>query len=231
MQHTPPTQPPLRTIVADDDPLARRTVKDALQGSGIVVIAEAGSGREAIELARYYKPDIVLMDLVMPDVDGLEATRRIAEIDIPTQVLVLTASNDQELGLVALRSGAAGFLSKEVDLGSLARAVEGVARGEAGRLALMTMRLVEKLRRAAMGGPGMRPVRSRLTDREWEVLDLLVREYGTGGHRRRARPLHGDRPVAHQEPPAQARRLHPADAIALAVRMRDHGEMPDELVA
>ena len=229
MQHA--AKPPLRTIVADDDPLARRTVKDALQGSGIVVIAEAGTGREAVELARYYKPDIVLMDLVMPDVDGLEATRRIAELGIPTQVVVLTASNDQELGLVALRSGAAGFLSKEVDLGSLSRAVEGVARGEAAVSRIMTMRLVEKLRRARMGGPGMRPVRSRLTDREWEVLDLLVREYGTEDI---ADELVLSTETVRSHIKNLLRKLGVstrADAIALAVRMRDHGEMPDELVA
>src|SRR3954447_8255835 len=66
---------PLRVVIADDDALTRRMVRDALQDAGVVVIAEAGGGREAIELCLYYKPDVVLMDIVMPDLDGLAATR------------------------------------------------------------------------------------------------------------------------------------------------------------
>src|SRR5215207_779151 len=72
---------PLRAIVADDDPLVRRLIRDTLQRSGITVIAEASTGREAVELVLYYRPDVVVMDYMMPELDGLEATRRIYEHD------------------------------------------------------------------------------------------------------------------------------------------------------
>lgn len=164
---------PIRTIVADDDPLARRLVKDALQGAGITVIAEASGGREAVELAIHYKPDVVIMDLLMPGIDGLEATKRIHESRPEVRVIVLTSSEDEELGLHSLRDGAVGYLSKTVDLEALPRAVRGVADGEAAVSRQMTMMLIDRLRLAREGGAGMRPVRSPLTSREWEVLDLL----------------------------------------------------------
>lgn len=164
---------PIRTIVADDDPLARRLVKDALQADGITVIAEASGGREAVELSVHYKPDVVIMDLLMPGIDGLEATRRIQASQPEVRVVVLTSSEDEELGMHTLRGGAAGFLNKTVDLDALPRAVRGVAAGEAAVSRQMTMMLIDRLRHVREGGAGMRPVRSRLTGREWEVLDLL----------------------------------------------------------
>lgn len=165
--------PRLKIIIADDDPLARRVVRDALQEAGVVVIAEASSGREAIELARHYRPDVVLMDVVMPGIDGLEATRTITR-DVPeTAVLVLTASGDEETGMLALRCGAAGFLAKDVDIAALPRALRGIKAGEAAISRQLTMRLVQRFRRTRTDGAGMRPVQSVLSGREWEVLDHL----------------------------------------------------------
>src|SRR5256885_12420832 len=83
---------PLRVIVVDDDPLARRMLRDVLQAAGIVVIAEAGGGREAIELTNYYKPDVVVMDLVMPGIDGIAATRQIVAQTPDVRVVMLTSS-------------------------------------------------------------------------------------------------------------------------------------------
>ncbi|MEA2144236.1 MAG: hypothetical protein QOI64_2666 [Solirubrobacteraceae bacterium] len=168
-------EPParLRIIIADDDPLARRVVRDALQDAGVIVIAEACDGREAVELARHYRPDVVLMDVIMSGIDGLEATRLIAR-DVPeTQVLVLTASGDEDTGMLALRCGAAGFLSKDVDIDALPRALRGIRDGEAAISRQLTMRLVERFRRTRTDGAGMRPVQSVLSGREWEVLDHL----------------------------------------------------------
>ena len=93
----------LRVIVADDDPLARRVVRDALEAGGIIVIAEAANGREAVELSLYYKPDIVLMDLVMPEFDGIQATRRILAREPDVEVVILTSSDDDEVGIVGHR--------------------------------------------------------------------------------------------------------------------------------
>ena len=163
----------LRVIVADDDPLARRVVRDALEAGGIIVIAEAANGREAVELSLYYKPDVVLMDLVMPEVDGIQATRRILEREPDVEVVILTSSDDDEVGIVGLRAGATGFLNKRAGVDALPRALRGAVAGEAVVSRRLTMRLIDTIRRTRADGAGIRPVRSRLTPREWEVLDLL----------------------------------------------------------
>jgi NarL family two-component system response regulator LiaR len=165
--------PPLRTLVADDDPLVRRLIRDVLQRDGITVIAEAASGREAVELALFYHPDVVVMDYMMPELDGIEATRRIYEQDPSVRVILLTGAGGDALGMRALRAGASGFLSKDMELDSLPRALRSSIEGEAAISRRLAMQLVQHFRTAPVGGMGLRPVRSNLTDREWEVLDLL----------------------------------------------------------
>src|SRR5687767_15760981 len=86
---------PLRVIVADDDPFARRAIKQALSQPGIIVIAEAHDGREAVELCLHYRPDVVVMDVVMPVLDGFAATRRIIK-ELPDQIVVILTSSDEE---------------------------------------------------------------------------------------------------------------------------------------
>jgi NarL family two-component system response regulator LiaR len=165
---------PVRAIVADDDPFARKMIKEALQRAGIVVIAEAHDGREAVDLTRHYHPDVVLMDVVMPTLDGIAATRRIIK-ENPNQVIViLTTADDEEIGLLGLRAGACGFLAKDVDVDVLPQALKGALKGEAAISRRLTLRLVEHLRRAHEGPGGLRPVKSPLTPREWEVIDLLA---------------------------------------------------------
>ena len=165
--------PPLRTLVTDDDPLVRRLIRDTLQQDSITVIAEAATGREAVELALFYRPDVVVMDYMMPEMDGIEATRRIYEQDPSIRVILLTGAGDDALGMRALRAGAAGFLSKDMELTSLPRALRSALEGEAAISRKLAMQLVQHFRAAPVGGMGLRPVRSHLTDREWEVLDLL----------------------------------------------------------
>jgi NarL family two-component system response regulator LiaR len=165
----------LRAVIADDDPFARRVIKDVLQKAGVLVIAEARNGRQAVELTLFYRPDVVVMDVVMPELDGIIATRQIRK-EIPDQlVIVLTGAGeeDQELGLQALRAGASGFLSKDLEIDALPRALEGVRSGEAAISRRMTRTLIDRLRDAPTGSAGMRPVKSPLTAREWEVIDLL----------------------------------------------------------
>jgi DNA-binding NarL/FixJ family response regulator len=170
---------PLRVIVVDDDPLARRMLRDVLQEAGIVVIAEAGGGREAIELSNYYKPDVVVMDLVMPGIDGIAATRQIVNQTPDVRVVMLTSSDSEDVGLLTLRAGASGFLCKSVGVDALPRALRCARDGEAVVSRQLTMRLIEGMRRVREDGAGMRPIRSPLTPREWEVLDLLCQERST----------------------------------------------------
>lgn len=172
-EQDPHADGPVRAIVADDDPFARKMIKEALQRAGIVVIAEAHNGRQAVDLTRHYQPDVVLMDIVMPELDGIAATRRIIK-DNPQQVVViLTTADDDEIGLLGLRAGARGFLAKDVDVDILPQALHGALNGEAAISRRLSMRLVEHVRRSPDGPTGMRPVKSPLTPREWEVLDLL----------------------------------------------------------
>jgi two-component system, NarL family, response regulator LiaR len=165
---------PLRTLVADDDPLVRRLIRDTLQQDDITVIAEATTGREAVELTLFYRPDVVVMDYMMPEMDGIEATRRIYEQDPSIRVILLTGVRDESLGMRGLRAGAAGFLSKDMELDALPRALRGSVDGEAAISRTLAMHLIQHYRAAPAGGMGLRPVRSNLTDREWEVLDLLT---------------------------------------------------------
>ena len=164
---------PMRVIVADDDPFARRMIKESLQRAGIVVVAEAHNGHQAVELALFYQPDVVLMDVVMPELDGIAATRRITQ-ELPGQLVVmLTSSDEEEMGFVGLRAGAVGYLSKDVDVEVLPQALEGARDGQAAISRRLSMQLIEELRRAPEPTRGMRPVKSPLTSREWEVVDLL----------------------------------------------------------
>ena len=167
------TGDPLRTIIADDDPFARRIMRDALQEAGIVVAAEAQDGREAVELTLYYRPDVVLMDVVMPTLDGIAATRQILDSAPDQLVVLLTSAEEEEMGVLGLRAGAIGFLTKDLDVSVLPRILDGAMRGEAVVSRRFALRLVEFLRTAPQSAGGLRPVRSPLTPREWEVVDLL----------------------------------------------------------
>lgn len=166
----------LRAVVADDDAFVRRLIKEALQAAGIVVIAEASSGREAVGLTLHYRPDVVLMDIVMPEVDGIEATRRIIAERPDQRVILLTGTEDEDLALIGLRAGAVGFLTKALPVEALPRALEAAIRGEAAVSRSLTTHLIEHLRREPERKSDMRPVRSPLTNREWEVLGLLAEQ-------------------------------------------------------
>jgi DNA-binding NarL/FixJ family response regulator len=168
-----------RVLVVDDDPLARRSMKEILREAGFTVIGEAATGREAIELSIHYLPDIVLMDVVMPGMDGIEATQRIIASVPEQRVVLLTAGHDDDVAIAGLRCGAIGFLRKDSDLEALPRTLTGALDGEAAISRRLALRLVERLRTTREGTLGLRPVRSSLSSREWEVLDLLCSGAGT----------------------------------------------------
>jgi two-component system nitrate/nitrite response regulator NarL len=160
-------------VVVDDDERLRSELRAALQAAGLTVIAEADNGRDAIDLAVHFRPDVMIMDIVMANIDGLSATREIVARAPSVRILLLTASDDVELGMVGLRAGAAGHQVKGVPATQIVEAVARMAAGEPVAGPELTWRLIESLRALPVGGQGVRPVRSKLTPREWEVLDLL----------------------------------------------------------
>jgi NarL family two-component system response regulator LiaR len=163
----------VRVLIVDQDPLVRRVVRDALAGSGVSVVAEAADGQEAVLLASRHRPDVVLMDIVLPQFDGPTVIRRIVSATPLVRVVVFTGSKDAEAGITALKAGASGYVTKDVDLSTLPRIIGAVASGEAAVSRSFVSVLIDRLRVAPEGNLGLRPVRSPLTPREWEVLDLL----------------------------------------------------------
>jgi NarL family two-component system response regulator LiaR len=169
----------LRVIVAEDDPSVRRAMREALQRAGMTVVGEAEDGREALGLVLEHRPDAVLMDVVMPGLDGLTATRQIVD-QTPDQIVILVSrSEDEAIGLASLRAGAVGCLSKDLDVDALPRTVAGAVDGQAAISRRLVMRLVERLRTAAGHAYPSQPGRSRLTPREWDVIELLAERRST----------------------------------------------------
>jgi DNA-binding NarL/FixJ family response regulator len=170
----------IRAIVVDDDVAVRQSVRDALQQSGVVVIAQAGDGREGVELVMHYRPDVVVLDVFMPGLDGISTMQRIHERLPNACCIMLSVSADRELGVLALRAGAAGFVTKgAISPASLGDIIHGALDGEIAASPRLVADIVAELRRMPQGGIGMRPVKSVLTPREWEVLDLMSLGHGT----------------------------------------------------
>jgi DNA-binding NarL/FixJ family response regulator len=121
----------LRAVVADDDAFARRVTKHALEAAGMTVVAEAADGREAVELSLRLRPDLVVIDVLMPRLDGILATRRILEADPSQLVVVLTGAGEDELGFEALEAGAVDAVPKDADPDVLTRAFDEARREDA----------------------------------------------------------------------------------------------------
>ncbi|MDH6223782.1 MULTISPECIES: response regulator transcription factor [Streptomyces] len=181
------TGPP-RVVIADDQALVRAGFRMILAADGVDVVAEAANGAEAVDAVRRTRPDVVLMDVRMPETDGLEATRRIlagAAPDAP-RVIILTTFDLDEFVYAALTAGASGFLLKDVTPEHLVSAVRLVRTGDALLAPAITRRLVERYARQATGpgavtgaGPGFPAAAlhrdlAALTPRELEVLRLLA---------------------------------------------------------
>lgn len=166
----------IRVVVADDQTLVRGGFRMMLDAQAdLSVVGEAADGREAIRLVRELEPDVALMDIRMPELDGIEATRLLAQRGLATRVLVLTTFDLDEYVYDSLRAGASGFLLKDVTPEDLAAAVRTVARGEALLAPAVTRRLIEEFLRGPHPGSARPPSLAELTERESEVLGLIGR--------------------------------------------------------
>ena len=166
---------PLRVVIADDQTLVRTGFRMILSADGIDVVAEVADGAEAIAAVRRTRPDVVLMDIRMPHMDGIEATRQIVTGGASqTRVLILTTYDLDHYVYAALTAGASGFLLKDVTPEHLVAAVRLVRAGDALLAPTITRRLVERFARADPNGGALHRDLASLTPREREVLTLLA---------------------------------------------------------
>lgn len=162
-------------LIADDHALFRDSLRSLLEAHGLTVAGEARNGREAVELARRIKPDIVLMDLSMPEMDGLAATRLISAELPEVKVVILTASDEDSKLFEAIKSGAQGYLLKNLESEEFFALLEGIGRGEPGLTPALARKLLQEFARpVAPAKPSAAQDPDALTDREREVLELLV---------------------------------------------------------
>jgi DNA-binding NarL/FixJ family response regulator len=174
-----PTGPGPAVVVVDHDPIVRRAVVAALGEGGIEPVADTARGRDGVRLAADLGAGVVIVDPELPDMAGIEFVRSLHDRAPEVAILLLSSVDDDALAIRSLREGASGYLSKRLSLEILPRVVRGLASGEAVVTRKLTMRLVERLREMPASGAGLRPVRSALSSREWEVLDLICAGTGT----------------------------------------------------
>jgi DNA-binding NarL/FixJ family response regulator len=164
---------PIRILIADDHPLFRSGLRALLESvADTEVVGEATSGEEAVELTRTLAPDVVVMDLNMPGLNGIEATRQIVEDAKEVHVLVMTMHEDEESVFAALRAGARGYQLKGAAQAETLRAIRAVANGEAILGPAIATRLQGYLTAPPIGDPG--DAFPQLTERELDVLNLLA---------------------------------------------------------
>jgi DNA-binding NarL/FixJ family response regulator len=162
---------PLRVVLADDQALIRAGFKAFLEARDIQVVGQAADGIEAVEIACHTKPDVVLMDIRMPRLDGVEATRRLPD----QRVLIVTTYELDEYVIEALRAGAAGFILKDAPPEELVQAVRVVAAGDSLLAPSVTRRLLEQVASRLPAPPARPPELEELTPREHEILLLIAR--------------------------------------------------------
>jgi two-component system, NarL family, nitrate/nitrite response regulator NarL len=169
----------VRILIVDDHPITRDALSALLQRNGFTVVGEAARGEDAIELTRRLRPQIVLLDVSMPGLGGLEALPRLRDVAPASEVVVLTASGTEENLMAAIRGGAAGYLLKSEPPERIVEFVRGVGRGEAALSGAVARRLLERVRDG--GGPAGVPeaIAESLSAREVEVLLLLDERLGT----------------------------------------------------
>ncbi|HSU81321.1 MAG TPA: response regulator transcription factor [Thermoanaerobaculia bacterium] len=176
----------MKIVIADDHALFRDSLRSLLEAHGLEVLGEAKNGREAVELARKLKPEVILMDLSMPEMDGLAATKLISADQPEVKVVILTASDEDSKLFEAIKSGAQGYLLKNLESEDFFSLLDGVNRGEPALTPALARKLLQEFARPAQA-PVTHQDPDALTDREREVLELLVN--GVTSNRKLAKQL------------------------------------------
>lgn len=165
---------PIHVVLADDHAVVRKGIREFLEAEGdILVVAEASDGAQAVDLVAEHLPDVAVLDIQMPGVTGIEATRRIRAEHPSVKVLVLTAYDDDPYVFALLQAGAHGYLLKTADSSQLVVAVRAVQRGQPALDATITRKMIETM--AGGRPPGASSAAEALTERELEVLRLAAR--------------------------------------------------------
>jgi NarL family two-component system response regulator LiaR len=166
---------PIQVLVVDDHALVRRGIRALLaEVECIQVIGEAGNGQDAIALVEELNPDVILMDLVMPGMDGIEAIRHITDLRQSARILVLTSFASDDKVFPAIKAGALGYLLKDSEPADLLQAIRQVHRGEPSLHPLIAGKVLQEMQRPSLHPPTPDP----LTDRELQVLRLVARGWG-----------------------------------------------------
>ena len=176
----------MRILIADDHALFRDSLRSLLEAHDLNVVAEAKDGKEAVEMAWDTKPDVVLMDLTMPEMNGLEATKQLAAELPDVKVIILTASDDDTHLFDAIKAGAKGYLLKDLESGQFFSLLEGVERGEPALTPAVARKLLDEFARPKRQTKEQYDP-DALTDRERQVLELMVQ--GTTSNRKLAKLL------------------------------------------
>ena len=164
----------VRVVIVDDHGLFRTGLRSLLEEQGISVVGEAGDGAEALEIVREVAPDVVLMDLNMPGMAGVEATQRIAQVAPLTRVVVLTISDDDTDVMDAILAGACGYLLKDSSIHDLVRGIQAAAVGESLISPQIASKVLQRVRATSTVPQAEELIRSELSDREIEVLRLIA---------------------------------------------------------
>ena len=164
----------LRVLIVDDHDLFRNGLRNLLEGEGVQIVGEAAAGQEAVRIVREVAPDVVVMDLNMPGMGGVEATRHITSIAPLTRVLMLTISDQDNDVIDAILAGACGYLLKDASIQQLMAGIRAAANGESLISPTIAAKVLQRVRASSTQPEIERTIRAELSDREIEVLKLIA---------------------------------------------------------
>ncbi len=211
----------ISVMIVDDHAIVRQGLRTFLElHDNIAIVGEAANGREAVELAVQLRPDVILMDLVMPEMDGIAATREITARGLPCRVIALTSFIQDEMIIPAIQAGACSYLLKDVAPSDLVEAIRAAKRGEARLHPDAARKLMAQIARPAAPPPG-----DDLTARELEVLALVARGQS---NREIAASLVISEKTVKTHVSSLLSKLHQEDRTQLAIYALKHGLVPKE---